>query len=201
MANSSYIIASDLTGPHASFGAQVGGLIQTFSPVTYYRTKSLIDDGTILEVSRLARRPKKATSTIAAHSGTIFDSILEARDEIAARTEAVDNPDQDAFDDMRTSGTRTDDDDEEDFSGKIDHVDRFISKLEFGPGRKGEKTARIIILLTLGLSPKDVLKVLQTWYPEFSSRGAILQRRRGLRIMGWEAGFCKKHGIMIPTDI
>lgn len=199
MANSSYIITSDLTGPHASFGAQVGGLVQTFAPVTYLRTKALHDDGEILEVSRLARRPKKANANIAIlDSGAIlFESLRGAGRHLDERKKAAQEPTPETKTDEEVSNEEA-----QDFSGPIDHVNRFIDRMEFGPARKGEKTARIIILLTLGLNPKDVVTVMASaWYPGFSSRGTVLQRRRGLRIKGWEADFCTKHGISIPDDI
>ena len=197
MANSQYIRKLDSTVPHADFANQIGGLLASFNPVTYYRVKALHED--ILEVSRLARRPKQMkTEAAPIEIENLFATLEELK---AAEQENTEPTTAEPKKSSRRSKSEL-------LGGeRIEairlYMNTYLSKLDFGPRRKGERTAAILILLTLGLSPDQVVTMMQALgWRSFTSKGTVMQRRRGLRIRGWEYDFCMKHNIQVnPADI
>lgn len=178
--NIAYIAAP--TGPHSKFSAQEGAIVQSFNPVRYYRVREGHFNWRILECSILARRPKKL-QYVPAPVTRVFDSFEDAKKahQPCTRSEPLD-PD-------RIEQLRLD-------------VHIAISKMDFGPKQKGRRTAYIICFLAQELTPAQVVHMMQVvGFTSFTSVGAVMQRRRGLRIKGWEIKFAEKHGITIPDDI
>ena len=190
MANSFYtpILTLEDT-PDADFANTLGAVLQTANPITYYRVKAVID-GEVLELSRLARRPKNLRGT------RVFVHLLDLHETVEAARPVKEEPPP-----VPTTRTKIEPLSAERLSALRVHVNRFLGHLEFGPAHKGEQTAIIIILLTLGLTPDQVVQAIQSFgFEEFKSKGTVIQRRRGLRIRGWEMNFCRKHGITVDLD-
>ena len=192
MANSLYTPLLKGT-PDADFANTVGAVLQSSNPVTYYRVKAVID-GEVLEISRLARRPKQLKYTPAfIRPPDLHETVFAAR--------PVKPQDEPESGETPTKRTKSEPLSDERLDGLRTHINRSVTRMDFGPARKGEKTAAIIILLTLGLTPDQVVQTMQySGWPLFRSKATIMQRRRGLRIGGWEMDFCGKHGIVVDLE-
>ena len=176
----------------SEFSRQDGSLLRTTNPIRYVRVKAIHDEW-ILEVSVLARKPKQLKyDPEMIPPEAVFDTLEDAH---AAKTKWEFARPAPVTKSRRISPTITDLD-----TDRIDainvHVMRSMNVVELGPKRRGEKTLIILLLIQLGLVDTQVVAFMQTYFNLSTSRGTVAQRRRGLRIKGWEVSTLTRHGLL-----
>lgn len=209
MTNQAFIVTL-YRGPFRDLQADVrreGAVLQSQKPQTYYRVQVVHMNEAVLEVSRLARRPQnlKYTPEIVTVD-ELCKTLDEARDVYEARQRKAaaaeqppigTEPQQDAAD-------RSPDGSGAGPSGHLQAILDYMSRCGslFGPAGKGQKTALILLLLRRGLGPDETVAVMQEldafWNGNgkwTTTKGTVTQRRRGLRINGWEMDTCLKYRV------
>lgn len=185
-----------------------GAVLQSQNPQVYYRVKGVTE--TTLTVSPLKARPKKLAYT--PELITVEDLSAHEADATVRHKMWADNqkPTESAPEEPKRRARDTQSDDGltmiKDRVTQVLTDFRAISSI-FGPGGKGIKTVLILMLLLKGLSNNGVVRAMEIideiWQGEgkwTTKRGVVVQRRRGLRIRGWEVATMRKVGIRVPEN-